>query len=408
MKVVGDVLRRRREERHLSRGELADLIGLTAKTIQRAEAGGPIRSQVVRELCRALALPLGGVVSPSDGEVVARLRAFGRGPSPAPKHWVPRVDEVSLLLPVLTAEPEHHVRFCTLAGPPAIGKTALAQHVVALVADEFPAGVVWLDGSHIATLAELRAAQRDIGEALGFETRADASAQRDVDQSFSHHFWSRRRLLIVDDARSTELIDALRGENEVGMVLVTTRSRRIAEHASGTAVPLDPIEASCARTILEEYVGAARLDSDATGTEALVALVAHAPGSIHPTGRLLHREPFRRPSDLIGHMTDTSIVARDETQGWWKALVLEGYQREQLRVSDGAWQTLARLAAHGTCALGIEQVAELCEVARPVASGYLSELLDAYLLHLSDAGGAEPRVHLDPHGALVGRVAAGR
>jgi len=395
--VVGDVLRLRRDERQLSRVELAELVGLTTKTIQRAEGGGPVRSQVVRELCRVLALPLSAVLRPSESEFVGRLRAFGRGPSSAPAEWVARDAEVATLR-VYLDPPDHadRVRLCALAGPPNIGKTALAQYVVAQLADAFPAGVVWLDGSHITTTADLHAAQRDIAAALGFGMPASPGARRDSDQAFCHHFWDRRRLLVIDDVRSPALIETLLGDNALGVMLVTTASRRVAEHVGRAVLELGPIEAAHVRAVLERYVGASRLAADVAGTDALIELIARAPGSIHPTGRLLQREPFTRPSDLAHRLTD-----RADTSGWWEALLLDRYQREQVRVSDGAWRVLATLATRDASLFSVASVSELCELPRATASGYLSELLDAFLVHLEPD---DTLVSLDAHAALSARA----
>lgn len=426
--LLGDALRRRREERRLSRTELADLSGVTTKTIQRAEADGPVSPAVVRELCRVLGLELVAVMRPSHAEVAQRLLACGRAPAAPPDEWVDREPEVSEVLARLgcSAEvdapstrspgpPDAHL--CAIAGPPGIGKTALAQHVVARLAAHFPDGIVWLDASHLDNPSRVAAAQRDIGQALGFGPALPGtdSAARDLAQAFRQHFASRRRLLVIDDVRDPERLDPFVASGASDL-LFTTHSRRVAERAGASIVEVGPIASEVARAVLEQHLGLGRLDPALVdrGIPHLIALIASAPGIIHLTGRLLAREPFTRPIDLVRRAEQLGLGEPSDggphaLGGWWEERLFRSFDALRPALSHAAWNLWTTLSVFDSCPFSSTQASGLCKLSPEATCRGLSELLDHYLLTCPDTGAprAEGLLCFDPHSAAAARAVLG-
>lgn len=426
--LLGDALRRRREERRLSRTELADLSGVTTKTIQRAEADGPVSPAVVRELCRVLGLELVEVMRPSHAEVAQRLLACGRAPAAPPDEWVDREPEVSEVLAHLGRPAETDVpstraprppdaHLCAIAGPPGIGKTALAQHVVARLAPHFPDGIAWLDASHLDNPTRVASAQRDLAHALGFGPAlpgADSSA-RDLAQAFRQHFASRRRLLVIDDVRDPERLDPFIAPGASDL-LFTTHSRRVAERAGAAIVEVGPIASEVARAVLEHHLGLGRLDPAPVdhGVPSLIALIASAPGTIHLTGRLLAREPFTRPIDLVRRAEQAGLGEPSDggahaLGGWWEERLFRSFDALRPALSHTAWHLWTTLSVFGSCPFSSGQAAGLCELSPEATCRGLSELLDHYLLTCPDTGApsAERLLCFDPHSAAAARAALG-
>lgn len=426
--ILGDALRRRREERRLSRTELADLSGLTTKTIQRAEADGPVSPAVVRELCRVLGLELAEVMRPSHAEVAMRLLACGRAPAAAPDEWVDREPETLAVLAHLGCSAETDVpstraprppgaHLCAIAGPPGIGKTALAQHVVARLAPCFPDGIAWLDASRLDNPTRVATAQRDIAHALGFGAALPGidSAARDLAQAFRQHFASRRRLLVIDDVRDPERLDPFFGPGASDL-LFTTHSRRVAERAGAAIVELGPIASEVARAVLEHHLGLGRLDPApvARGVPSLLALIASAPGTINLTGRLLAREPFTRPFDLVRRgeqagLGELSEAGAHALGGWWEERLFRSFDALRPALSHTAWHLWTTLSVLGSCPFSSAQAAGLCELSSEATCRGLSELLDHYLLTCPDIGApsAESLLCFDPHSAAAARAVLG-
>lgn len=418
--VLGDVLRRRREERHLTRAELSDLSGVTARTIQRAESGGPVTPQVVRAACGALGLDFVDVLRPSFGELLKRLRACGHAPPVPPQDWIPREAETEAICAFLgCGSPLTASHACAIAGAPGIGKSALAMVVVTRIERDFPDGIAWLDGSHLTTTPQIANAQRELGAVLGFGALLPGphASTRDLDQAFRHFFWSRRRLLVIDDVRSVDCLDAFARSGQPSTVLYTTHSRRIADCAGRSIVDLGPLSPAQTRAALEQHVATSRLAHDELGTPSLLALIGSTPGSIHATGRLLAREPFTRPSDLVRRVEDPNLdqqLQRPQSQGLvgWERGLFQAYAHLKGQLSHHAWELWMALSVFGPHPFPASYAATLCDLSSHDALHALSELLDLYLLlrpHVpgGTAGDADAMVRLHPHAAAAGRVALG-
>lgn len=437
--VLGDLLRRRRDERRLSRTELADLSGVTTKTIQRAEADGPVSPAVVRLLCRVLGLELSELMRPSYAEVAQRLLACGRAPGAPPDEWVRRDAEVERVLDCLgcasvapvscdadasdttkvstAARRVESVRgvLCAITGPPGIGKTALAQHVVTRLAAHFPDGIAWLDGAHLDTPSRIATAQRDLAEALGFGAMLPGpdSASRDLFQAFRQHFASRRRLLVIDDVRRPECLEAFIPSSALGALMFTTHSRRVAERAGPCVIELGPVPSSVARAVLESFVGHERLE--VSGGMSLVSLVASAPGTIHGTGRLLAREPFTQPADLVRRAEegafDNGIGSTSaHPGGWWEERLFRSFGELRPSLSPLAWHIWATLSVLCLRPFPTSLVASLCQTTPEAARSALSELFDHYLLRCCDSTASphdEGFICFECHSASAARFALG-
>ena len=146
---------------------------------------------------------------------------------------VGRLREIGVVRELLR-QPE--VRLVTLTGPGGIGKTRLAVHVAAELADDFADGVAFVD---LATIADPDFVLPTIAQALGLREAADLSPGAQL----AAHLGDRRLLLVLDNLeqvaeaapRLAALLAACRG-----LKLLTT-SRLVLRLSGEHAFPVPPL-----------------------------------------------------------------------------------------------------------------------------------------------------------------------
>ena len=203
----GAQLRRHREAAGFSQEQLAERAGLSANAVgalERSERTRPF-PDTVRRLAdalgladadrRALAAARPGRGRPAPRKVAAPATA---APPTEPTPLIGRADDVTALQRLLS---DRDNRLVTLVGPGGVGKTRLALHLAhAVVADDYPDGVVWVD---LAPLANAGLVLATIGQTVA----APDVAHGDAAAAVYHWFRDRHALLVLDNVE--HLLDAV-------------------------------------------------------------------------------------------------------------------------------------------------------------------------------------------------------
>ena len=371
--VRGDVLRRQRESRQLTRSELSDLAGITTRAIQTAEHGGPVSGYTLRRLCGALDLPAASVIRPSAAEVRERLALWGREAPPTPTPWVGRVTEVERLRGLIET-----VGPVCVTGPPGVGKTALAAHFAACVAANFDQGFVWIAASQGGRGLDAGGIQRELAEALRFvpplpePERCDSTT---LAQAFRHNFDRERRFILLDGVVEEAFCDAFAPPGSSVCALLTTSLRHIADRYEPRILRLEGLPADEARALLAAHVGSERLDADAEGAGRLLARLGGLPGAIRVAGSALRQDVFVTPRAYVERLEPSP--PGHGAQGGPLAACLNP---EHLRLRGASLDLLASLAPLGERLFPLSVAAALGGVSEVDAAAVLGELRDVYLV----------------------------
>jgi predicted ATPase/transcriptional regulator with XRE-family HTH domain len=196
--ALGRLLRRHRGAAGLTQEELAELAGVSARTISDVERG--LRDGVYRETAARIAAGLG-----LAGDERARFEAAARRRRPRPGQpaedgWMPaaaplvpptrligREGELAAIVAWLR---DPHVRLLTLTGMGGIGKTRLAVEASAALGSDFPDGVCFVS---LAQTRDPALVASLVARAVGVNPARDPVAGL-----IKAHLGTRRVLLVLD------------------------------------------------------------------------------------------------------------------------------------------------------------------------------------------------------------------
>ena len=302
--TFGGLLRRLRTDAGLTQEELAHAAGVSVRSVSDLERG--INLTARKDTARLLAdgLCLTGPVR-AEFEAVARGRPVpdetGMGAAPAaPTRTLPR--DVSSFtgrqrqLEQLTdalAGSGGVVSIHAIGGMAGIGKTAFAVHAGHQLADQFPAGQIFLPlhghtpgrrpvepADALASLllmAGVAAAQIPPGVEARIALWRDRLAERQL-------------LLILDDAASSEQISPLLPGVGGSLVLVTSR-RHLSALQDATVISLDTLPPGEAAALLIQLIARPNLSPANPEVAEIIRLCGYLPLAIGMVARQLHHHP---------------------------------------------------------------------------------------------------------------------
>jgi transcriptional regulator with XRE-family HTH domain/tetratricopeptide (TPR) repeat protein len=303
-------LRRLRQRAQMTLEGLADVSGVSARTIGGLERGHSLGPQ--RRTVMALADGLG--LDETEREALERLAGVGRPrPVTAPTGWgvpprsVPdftgRSAELDWLV-TLAAGSGTAALVVVLSGPAGVGKTTLAVEAGRRLAEERGVGLLYVD------LRGLDAEPLDPGLALFRLLKALGVGNRDIPDDVDGRSGQCRALLesqpavvVLDNARDEEQVRPLLPGAGSGVALVT--SRRLLTGLEGVErLPVPVLESGAALGLLSSIIGDAD-DSRRDGLVELAAVCGGLPLALRIVGNRLATRPSWTARQFADKLADS-------------------------------------------------------------------------------------------------------
>jgi tetratricopeptide (TPR) repeat protein len=210
----------------------------------------------------------------------------------------------------------------TLAGPPGVGKTALAVHAAHKMRANFPDGQLYVNLRGYAPGPPLSAVDvlPRFLRALGVAPESVPLDQDEQEAMFRSRMTDQRVLLLLDNAATAEQIRPLLPGSPGCAVLVTSRDtlRGLAVSHAASNVRLDVLDGDEAKALLAGMLGADVVREQSAAADELTALCAHLPLAL----RIAAANLLSRPE-----ITIDSYVEELRAGNRLAALTVEGDER---------------------------------------------------------------------------------
>ncbi|GAA3460302.1 BTAD domain-containing putative transcriptional regulator [Saccharothrix longispora] len=216
----------------------------------------------------------------------------------------------------------HGVPVVTLAGPPGVGKTALAVHAAHRMRHFFPDGQLYVNLRGYAQGQPLSAVDvlPRFLRAQGVPPESVPLDQDEQEAMFRSRLTDQQVLLVLDNAANAEQIRPLLPGSPGCAVLVTSRDtlRGLAVSHAASNVRLDVLDRCETRALLAGMLGERLVAAEAGAAEELAELCAHLPLAL----RIAAANLLSRPETTIA-----SYVEELRAGNRLAALAVEGDER---------------------------------------------------------------------------------
>ena len=393
----GELLRGHRRAARLTLEQLAEMSGVSARTLSDMERGrskGP-QHRTVTALADALAL------KEDDREQFVELARDGR----LRDHWtrpvglceLPRVvddftgraAELVWMSELVYAESAPGVGVVGLiTGSGGMGKTTLAIRAAHVLRPDFPGGVFFIDLLGMSPRpAAVADALRLLLRALGL---ADEQIPEDVPERASVYrslLRDRQALVVLDNAGSEEQVRPLLPGDGASRALITSK-RLLAGLEGVRRLGLGPLSPPEATELLTGIVGQRAADEE-TALNRLAELCEGMPLALRIIGNRLVSRPGWDAAELAARLADEEHRLDQFKAGDLKIATAFAMSYEQL--ADAARRVFRRLAVVPGADFDAALAAVVGEVLPEVAWDALDELVDLGLL--LDSTGGRYRFH---------------
>jgi transcriptional regulator with XRE-family HTH domain/predicted ATPase len=389
----GEVLRGHRRAARLTLEQLAELSGVSARTLSDMERGrsrGP-QHRTVTALADALALDEDARKQLVELARDGRLRDHWTRPAglcELPRlvdDFTGRAAELVWMSELVYAESAPGAGVVGLiTGSGGMGKTTLAIRAAHLLRPSFPGGVFFLD---LLGMSPRPAAPADalvlLLRALG---RADEQIPADVPGRASVYrslLRDRRALIVLDNAGSEEQVRPLLPGAGASQALITAR-RLLAGLEGVRRLGLGPLSPPEATELLTGILGQRAARDEEPALEQLATLSEGMPLALRIIGNRLVSRPGWDPAELAARLTDEEHRLEQFKAGDLKIATAFAMSYEQL--GETARRVFRRLALVPGPDFDADLAAVAGEVPAEVAWDALDELVDLGLLLDSAAG----------------------
>ncbi|QFR97885.1 hypothetical protein GBW32_20185 [Streptomyces tsukubensis] len=236
-----------------------------------------------------------------------------------------------------------HIDIRVLAGPPGVGKSALAKHWAHTMREHFTGGRLYVD---FATLRDRTGIGADMTEAVGHCLRSlgvddtllpPSLAERTA--LFQHRTSGLRVLLVLDDVTSPAQVRALIPQGP-GSAVLATSTTRLGELTMDGARPLalDPLTPDAALLLLADRCGEARVATDPEAARRVADLCSGLPVALHvAAARLLNDR----------HLTLSALATELADEKGRLAALSVGSESPVTVALDASYRQLSPTLAHG-------------------------------------------------------------
>ena len=237
-----------------------------------------------------------------------------------------------------------HVDLRVLAGPPGVGKSALARHYAHTSGARFPGGHLYVD--YAAWRGRTEALGADVSDALGHCLRSLGVDEAVLPQSLAERtalFRDRtsrlRVLLVLENVTSPAQVRALI-PRAPGSAVVATSTAKLGELALDGArpLPLDPLSTEAAVLLLADRCRDGRVDAEPEAARRVAGLCSGLPVALHVAGARLSTDRRLSVAALADELADEARR--------FAALKVRGESPVSV-VLDASYRRLAPESAHG-------------------------------------------------------------
>jgi transcriptional regulator with XRE-family HTH domain len=391
--TFAEALRGHRRAARLTLEQLADVSGVSARTLSDMERGrskGPQR-RTVTALADALALEEGARQELFELARDGRLRDHWTRPAgrcELPRlvdDFTGRAAELVWMSELADAEGAPGAGVAGLiTGSGGMGKTTLAVRAAHLLRPSFPGGVFFVDLLGMSPRPAAAAdALRLLLRALGV---ADEQIPGDVPERASVYralLRDRQALVVLDNAGSEEQVRPLLPGDGPSRALITSK-RLLAGLEGVRRLGLGPLSPPEATELLTGILGQRAARDDESALNQLAELCEGMPLALRIIGNRLVSRPGWGATELVARLGDEEHRLEQFKAGDLKVATAFWMSYDQL--ADAARQVFRRLAAVPGRDFDAALAAVAGEVPVEVAWGALDELVDLGLLLDSTAG----------------------
>ncbi|RAS70482.1 DNA-binding SARP family transcriptional activator [Lentzea atacamensis] len=274
-----------------------------------------------------------------------------------------------------------------LAGPPGVGKTALALRWAHRVADRFPDGQLFIDLRGFAERKPLEAKTALVGflRALGVENVRLSGGLDALAAQYRSLLAHRRVLVVLDNARSVEQVRPLLPGSPRCLVLVTSRHGLddLVVTEGAAVLGVGTLDDHTAAELLTAGLGRHRTEPEPAAATELIDLCDGLPLALRIVSARLASRPRWTIQALVDELRDeqsrlAAFTLPEQGRGVQSALAVS--YRE---LPEGAARTFRGLGLHPGTDIDSYAAAALLDVNVVTARTHLRTVASASLLHES-------------------------